>query len=137
MPFNTTAVVGDPLTVVAGILRYPILQFIVLVFIAKGARYGVLLLAADILARGLIAPQEIPVGVLTAVLSSLLINMPTVLGGALSIDASSAIGVVYGDIGTSPIYAFRETFAGHHPIPPDHLHIFDRATGRSLLNKDA
>ena len=29
---------------------------------------GVLLLAADILARGLIAPQEIPVGVLTATL---------------------------------------------------------------------
>jgi KUP system potassium uptake protein len=24
-----------------------------------------------------------------------------------------AIGVVYGDIGTSPIYAFRETFAAH------------------------
>ena len=29
---------------------------------------GVLLLLADILARGLIAPQELPVGVLTAVL---------------------------------------------------------------------
>ena len=29
---------------------------------------GVLLTAADILARGLIAPQELPVGVLTAVL---------------------------------------------------------------------
>ncbi|MFM7027297.1 MAG: potassium transporter Kup [Chakrabartia sp.] len=36
----------------------------------------------------------------------------------------AAIGIVYGDIGTSPIYAFRETFAGHHPIPPDHAHIF-------------
>lgn len=36
----------------------------------------------------------------------------------------AAIGIVYGDIGTSPIYAFRETFAGHHPIPPDHLHIY-------------
>ena len=34
-----------------------------------------------------------------------------------------AIGVVFGDIGTSPIYAFRETFAGHHPLPPDELHI--------------
>ena len=31
--------------------------------------------------------------------------------------AVGAIGVVYGDIGTSPIYAFRETFAGHHPLP--------------------
>ncbi|KIZ41797.1 MULTISPECIES: potassium transporter Kup [Rhodopseudomonas] len=29
----------------------------------------------------------------------------------------SAIGVVYGDIGTSPLYALKETFAGHHPIP--------------------
>jgi iron complex transport system permease protein len=29
---------------------------------------GVLLMAADIMARGLIAPQELPVGVLTAVL---------------------------------------------------------------------
>ena len=36
----------------------------------------------------------------------------------------AAIGIVYGDIGTSPIYAFRETFAGHHPITPDHLHIY-------------
>jgi KUP system potassium uptake protein len=29
----------------------------------------------------------------------------------------SAIGVVYGDIGTSPLYALKETFSGHHPIP--------------------
>jgi KUP system potassium uptake protein len=35
-----------------------------------------------------------------------------------------AIGVVFGDIGTSPIYAFRETFAGHHKLIPDELHIF-------------
>ena len=34
-----------------------------------------------------------------------------------------AIGIVFGDIGTSPIYAFRETFAGHHPLAPDALHI--------------
>lgn len=33
------------------------------------------------------------------------------------------VGVVFGDIGTSPIYAFRETFAGHHPIEPDPVHI--------------
>ena len=37
--------------------------------------------------------------------------------------AVGAIGIVFGDIGTSPIYAFRETFAGHHPISPDPLHI--------------
>ena len=35
-----------------------------------------------------------------------------------------AVGIVYGDIGTSPIYAFRETFAGHHPMAPDALHIY-------------
>ncbi|WP_037501274.1 potassium transporter Kup [Sphingomonas jaspsi] len=35
-----------------------------------------------------------------------------------------AIGIVFGDIGTSPIYAFRETFAGHHRLVPDSLHIF-------------
>ncbi|SNS09681.1 KUP system potassium uptake protein [Sphingomonas laterariae] len=34
-----------------------------------------------------------------------------------------AVGVVFGDIGTSPLYAFRETFAGHHPLTPDELHI--------------
>ena len=28
-----------------------------------------------------------------------------------------AIGVVYGDIGTSPLYAMKETFSGHHPLP--------------------
>ena len=27
-----------------------------------------------------------------------------------------AIGVVYGDIGTSPLYAIKETFGGHHPL---------------------
>ena len=37
--------------------------------------------------------------------------------------ALGAIGVVFGDIGTSPIYAFRETFAGHHPLTPDAFHI--------------
>jgi len=35
-----------------------------------------------------------------------------------------AVGIVFGDIGTSPIYAFRETFAGHHPLAPDPLHIY-------------
>jgi KUP system potassium uptake protein len=35
-----------------------------------------------------------------------------------------AAGIVYGDIGTSPIYAFRETFAGHHTLAPDALHVY-------------
>lgn len=29
----------------------------------------------------------------------------------------AVLGIVYGDIGTSPIYALRECFAGTHPIP--------------------
>lgn len=41
-------IVGDPLTVVAGVLREPILPFLVLVTIAKGTRY--LVLAAATLA---------------------------------------------------------------------------------------
>ncbi len=35
-----------------------------------------------------------------------------------------AIGVVYGDIGTSPLYAMKETFVGPHPLSVDRLHIF-------------
>ena len=31
--------------------------------------------------------------------------------------ALGALGIVYGDIGTSPLYAFRECFAGSHGIP--------------------
>ena len=38
--------------------------------------------------------------------------------------AVGAIGIVFGDIGTSPLYAFRETFAGHHPLALDSDHIF-------------
>jgi KUP system potassium uptake protein len=35
-----------------------------------------------------------------------------------------AVGVVYGDIGTSPLYAMKETFIGPHPLALDPLHIF-------------
>lgn len=35
----------------------------------------------------------------------------------LAVLSLAVLGVVYGDIGTSPIYALRETFAGKHPIP--------------------
>jgi KUP system potassium uptake protein len=35
-----------------------------------------------------------------------------------------AIGVVYGDIGTSPLYAMKESFVGPHPLAVDPLHIF-------------
>ncbi len=37
--------------------------------------------------------------------------------------AVGAIGIVFGDIGTSPLYAFRETFAGHHKLALDTPHI--------------
>jgi KUP system potassium uptake protein len=44
-------------------------------------------------------------------------------GGLLKLTVG-AIGIVFGDIGTSPLYAFRETFAGHHPLPVDKLHVY-------------
>ena len=44
--------------------------------------------------------------------------------GSLAKMAVGAVGIVFGDIGTSPIYAFRETFSGHHTLRPDQLHIF-------------
>ncbi len=37
--------------------------------------------------------------------------------------AIGAVGIVFGDIGTSPIYAFRETFVGPHPLTLDDLHV--------------
>jgi len=38
--------------------------------------------------------------------------------------AVGAIGIVFGDIGTSPLYAFRETFVGAHQLTIDDLHIY-------------
>ena len=35
-----------------------------------------------------------------------------------------AIGVVYGDIGTSPLYTMKESFLGPHPLAVDSLHIY-------------
>ena len=48
-------------------------------------------------------------------------NTP-VHGRALGLLGLTALGVVYGDIGTSPLYALRECFhgdraAGGHPTP--------------------
>ena len=37
--------------------------------------------------------------------------------------AFGAIGIVFGDIGTSPLYAFRETFAGAASIAIDRMHV--------------
>ena len=44
--------------------------------------------------------------------------------GSLAKLAVGAIGIVFGDIGTSPIYAFRETFAGHHTLRVDQMHVY-------------
>jgi KUP system potassium uptake protein len=44
--------------------------------------------------------------------------------GSLAKLAVGAIGIVFGDIGTSPIYAFRETFAGHHTLHVDQMHVY-------------
>ncbi|MDO6414783.1 potassium transporter Kup [Sphingomonas sp. BIUV-7] len=38
--------------------------------------------------------------------------------------ALGAIGVVFGDIGTSPLYALKESFTGHHPLVVDAPHLF-------------
>ena len=41
----------------------------------------------------------------------------------LAVSTIAALGIVFGDIGTSPLYAFRECFSGSHgaPISPDNL----------------
>jgi len=44
--------------------------------------------------------------------------------GKLPVLALGALGVVFGDIGTSPIYALKESFVGHHPLTVDSIHIF-------------
>ena len=38
--------------------------------------------------------------------------------------ALGAVGVCYGDIGTSPLYAMKEVFVGHHPLALDLIHIY-------------
>ena len=44
--------------------------------------------------------------------------------GPLPALALGALGVVFGDIGTSPLYALKESFVGHHPLAVDHVHIY-------------
>ena len=38
--FSWVPIVGDPLTFIAGVLRYKISYFVLIVFVAKGARYA-------------------------------------------------------------------------------------------------
>lgn len=42
---------------------------------------------------------------------------------ATSTLALAALGVVYGDIGTSPLYAFKEAFAGAHGLAPTEANV--------------
>jgi len=42
----------------------------------------------------------------------------------LPVLALAALGIVYGDIGTSPLYAMKEVFAGTHPVPITPANIF-------------
>jgi KUP system potassium uptake protein len=44
-------------------------------------------------------------------------------GSTLGVLTLSAIGVVYGDIGTSPLYALRECFHGQHGVAPTHENV--------------
>ena len=45
-------------------------------------------------------------------------NRPDPKGKELATLSLAAIGVVFGDIGTSPIYALRESFHSSHGVPP-------------------
>ncbi|MBM3564597.1 MAG: potassium transporter Kup [Alphaproteobacteria bacterium] len=44
-------------------------------------------------------------------------------GSPIAVLMLGAIGIVFGDIGTSPLYAVKETFAGPHPLPIDPPHV--------------
>jgi len=35
----------------------------------------------------------------------------------------ASLGIVYGDIGTSPLYAMRECFYGQHAVAPTHANV--------------
>ena len=46
----------------------------------------------------------------------------------LSATTLAALGVVFGDIGTSPLYAFRECFSGPHGVPVDPTNLLGAAS---------
>ena len=45
-------------------------------------------------------------------------------GQGLAALALGALGVVYGDIGTSPLYAMKEAFTGAHGLPPTQANVY-------------
>ena len=53
-----------------------------------------------------------------AVQNSIRMESKPATGRYLAVLTVSALGVVYGDIGTSPLYALRECFGGSHHLPP-------------------
>jgi KUP system potassium uptake protein len=44
-------------------------------------------------------------------------------GTGVAVLALAALGVVYGDIGTSPLYAIKECFGGEYGLVPDHENV--------------
>lgn len=44
-------------------------------------------------------------------------------GTGLAVLGLAALGVVYGDIGTSPLYAIKECFGGEHGLHPSHANV--------------
>ena len=42
---------------------------------------------------------------------------------SLALLCLGSLGIVYGDIGTSPLYAMRECFYGQHGVPPTHANV--------------
>jgi KUP system potassium uptake protein len=55
---------------------------------------------------------------------SSIVGHPPAAPGRLAALTLGAVGVVFGDIGTSPLYAFKEAFAGAHPLPLTQAHVF-------------
>ena len=45
-------------------------------------------------------------------------------GKRLALLSLTALGIVYGDIGTSPLYAFKDGFTGHHPYAPTQANVY-------------
>ncbi|MDK9706014.1 MAG: potassium transporter Kup [Desulforhopalus sp.] len=43
--------------------------------------------------------------------------------GKLPLLAMAALGIIYGDIGTSPLYTVKECFSGIHGVPPTHENV--------------
>src|ERR1700675_3933674 len=51
-------------------------------------------------------------------------HRPEATGRRLISLALLALGIVYGDIGTSPLYALRECFYGSHPVALTQANVF-------------